>query len=76
MRQAGPAPADPPPAIVPAPRLARTEATRRWAALRQQIFQVDRIACPTCSGTMRIIAFITRASVIDQILARARVLGD
>ena len=27
-----------PPAIAPAPRLAPTEATRRWAALLQQIF--------------------------------------
>ena len=57
-----------PPAIVPAPRLAPTEASRRWAALLQQIFEVDPLACPSCHGTMRIVAFITQASVIDQIL--------
>lgn len=61
-----------PPAIVPAPRLAPTEATRRWAALLQQIFEVDPLACPTCHGTLRIVAFITQASVIDQILAHLR----
>ena len=54
--------------IVPAPRLAPTEASRRWAALLQQIFEVDPLACPTCRGPMRILAFISQASVIDQIL--------
>ena len=59
MREkAAPAAADGPPAIVPAPRLAPTEATRRWAALLQQIFEVDPLACPTCHGAMRIVAFI------------------
>jgi len=61
-----------PPAIVPAPRLAPTEATRRWAALLQQIFEVDPLACPACHGAMRIVACITQASVIDQILAHLR----
>jgi hypothetical protein len=61
-----------PPAIVPAPPLAPTEASRRWAALLQQIFEVDPLACPTCRGPMRIIACITQASVIDQILAHLR----
>ena len=64
--------ADAPPAIVPAPRLPPTEATRRWAALLQQIFEVDPLACPTCQGRMRIIAFITQTSVIDQILTHLR----
>jgi hypothetical protein len=70
--KAAPAAADGPPAIVPAPRLAPTEATRRWAALLQQLFEVDPLACPTCHGAMRIVAFITQASVIDQILAHLR----
>ena len=61
-----------PPAIVPAPRLAPTEASRRWAALLQQIFEVDPLACPACHGVMRIVAFITQASVIDQILTHLR----
>ena len=70
--QAARATADGPPAIVPAPRLAPTEASRRWAALLQQIFEVDPLACPTCHGAMRIVACITQASVIDQILTHLR----
>ena len=61
-----------PPAILPAPPLAPTEATRRWAALRQQIFEVDPLAGPTCHGAMRIVALITPTSVIDQILTHLR----
>ena len=54
MRQkAAPTRADGPPAIVPAPPLAPTEASRRWATLLQQIFEVDPLACPTCRGAMR-----------------------
>ncbi|MBX9856620.1 MAG: transposase [Gemmatimonadaceae bacterium] len=69
---AAPAAADGPPAIVPAPRLAPSEATRRWAALLQQIFEVDPLACPTCQGAMRIVAFITQTEVIDRILTHLR----
>ena len=61
-----------PPAIVPAPRLAPSEASRRWAALLQQIFEVDPLACPVGHGAMRIVAFITQTSVIDQILTHLR----
>ena len=71
-RQAEPAAADGPPAIVPAPRLAPTEASRRWATLLQQIFEVDPLVCPTCHGPMRVVAFMTQTSVIDQILAHLR----
>ena len=60
-------------AIVSAPRLAPTEASRRWAALLQQIFEVDPLACPTFRGAMRIVAFITQTSVIDQILTHLRI---
>ncbi len=70
--KAASATANGPPAIVPAPRLAPTEATRRRAALLQQILEVDLLACPTCHGAMRIVAFITQASVIDQILTHLR----
>jgi hypothetical protein len=70
--KAAPAAADGPPAIVPAPRLAPTEASRRWAALLQQIFEVDPLACPTCHGAMRLVAFITQTAVIDQILTHLR----
>ena len=61
-----------PPAIVPGPRLAPTEAARQWAAVLQQISEVDPLACPSCHGAMRIVAVITQASVIDQILAHLR----
>ena len=71
-RQTEPAEAETPPAIVPAPRLAPTEAARRWAAVLQQIFEVDPLACPTCRGPMRIVAFLTQPSVIDQLLTHLR----
>ncbi|WP_434479315.1 IS91 family transposase [Gemmatimonas sp.] len=61
-----------PPAIAPAPRLAPTEVARRWALLLQQIFEVDPLACPTCRGAMRVVAFMTQSSVIDQILTQLR----
>ena len=67
--KAAPVAMDGPPTIVRAPRLAPSEATRRWAALLQQIFKVDPLDCPTCHSALRIVAFITQASVIDQILA-------
>jgi hypothetical protein len=38
------------------------------ATLLQQMFEVDPLACPTCRGAMRLVAFITQAAVIDQIL--------
>ena len=71
-RQAEPVAPGTPPVIVPAPRLAPPETTRRWAALLQQLFDVDPLAGPTCHGAMRIVAFITQASVIDQILTHLR----
>ena len=69
-RQAKPAPV--PHAIVPAPRLAPPEDSRLWAALLRQILEVDPLACPACHGVMRIVAFITPSSVIDQILTHLR----
>ena len=40
-RQAEPVALEAPPVIIPAPRLAPTEAARRWAALLPQIFEVN-----------------------------------
>ena len=40
------------------------------AELLRRIYEVDPLTCPACGGTMRILAFITEAVVIDQILAR------
>ena len=71
-RRAEPAAAGAPSAIVPAPRLAPTEASRRWAALLQQLFEVAPLACPACHGAMRVVAFMSQASVIDQILTHLR----
>ena len=42
------------------------------AALLQQIFEIDPLACSACNDAMRIVAFITQTSVIDQILAHFR----
>jgi len=67
-RQAKPVVADAPVPIVTAPRLAPSDASRRWAALLRQSFEVDPLACPRCAGPMRIVAFITQSVVIDQIL--------
>jgi len=58
--------------MVSAPRLALTEATRRWATLLQQIFEVDLLACPSCHSVMRLVACITKPSVIDRILTHLR----
>jgi len=71
-RRAESAGADPPVPMVVAPTLAPTEATRRWAALLRQIFEVDPLVCPRCAGPMRIVACITQAAVIDQILTPLR----
>jgi len=59
-RQTAPGMAAAPPAIVPAPWLVPSEASRRWAALLRQIFEVDPLACPTCHGMMRVVACITQ----------------
>ena len=71
-RKAEPTEVAAPPASVPALRLSPTEASRRWAALLQQVFEVDPLACPMCHGTMRVVACITQTSVIEQILAHLR----
>jgi hypothetical protein len=45
------------------------EARRRWAELLRKVFEVDPLKCPACGGAMRIISFITKQEVIDEILA-------
>ena len=70
--KAAPAAPDGPTTMVSAPRLPPSASTRRWAALLQQIVEVDPLACPACHGTMRVVAFFTQASVIDQILTHLR----
>jgi hypothetical protein len=47
---------------------ARSAAVRMWAALLARIYEVFPLVCPNCKGEMRLIAFITERSSINQIL--------
>ena len=46
------------------------EARKRWAALIQQVYEVDPLLCPKCGATMKIIRFIEghQRDVIEKIL--------
>lgn len=48
---------------------ARTAAVRMWAALPARIYEVFPLVCTDCGAEMRLIAFITERSSIDQILS-------
>ncbi len=48
------------------------ESKRRWAELLRKVFEVDPLKCVNCAATMRIVAFITKQDVIDQILHHLR----
>ncbi len=39
-----------------------------WARLIQKIYEVDPLTCPKCQGSMKIIAFIEQAEIIEKIL--------
>jgi putative transposase/transposase-like zinc-binding protein len=43
-------------------------AKRAWARLIKQVYEVDPLICPRCTGPMRIIAFIEQPEVIEKIL--------
>ena len=43
-------------------------AKRAWARLIKQVYEVDPLVCPRCTGPMRIIAFIEQPEVIEKIL--------
>jgi Putative transposase len=43
-------------------------ATRAWARLIKQVYEVDPLVCPRCAGPMRIIAFIEQPAVIEKSL--------
>ena len=60
-----PAPPPDPPTAEPAPARAARYA---WALLLARIYEVFPLVCPLCGAEMRIIAFITDASVIRDIL--------
>jgi Putative transposase len=44
-------------------------AKHAWARLIKQVYEVDPLACPQCTGSMRIIACIEQPAVIETILA-------
>lgn len=46
------------------------EARKRWAAMIQQVYEVDPLRCPKCGGTMKITSFIERhqSELIEKIL--------
>ena len=46
-----------------------------WARLLRKVYEVDPLACPRCSATMRVIAVITAPAVIDRILRHLRETG-
>jgi len=41
---------------------------KSWARLIRKIYEVDPLACPKCTGQMRIIAFIENQEIIRKIL--------
>jgi hypothetical protein len=57
---------NPEPAAEPAHRRA---ARYPWALLLARIYEAFPLLCPTCGGEMRIIAFITDAPTVRDILA-------
>jgi hypothetical protein len=61
----------PPPASreeVSATARARSAAVRMWAALLARIYEVFPLVCPNCRGEMRLIAYLTERSSIEEIL--------
>ena len=42
--------------------------SKTWRECIKKIWEVDPLECPNCGGEMKIISFITEASVIRQIL--------
>jgi hypothetical protein len=42
--------------------------SKTWRECIKKIWEVDPLICPDCGGEMKIISFITEASVIRQIL--------
>jgi hypothetical protein len=55
------------PRRAPAPN-ARSPARYLWAMLLARLFESLPLVCPTCGADIRIIAFITEAATVEQIL--------
>lgn len=50
----------------------RRKCRMTWAALIKSVFEVDPLKCPTCGGTMKIVAFIEDEPVIEKILRHCK----
>ena len=74
-RAAGAQASDAPVVFAEREDLSLREARRRWAELLRKVFEVDPLKCPGCDGEMRIISFITKQNVIDQILSHIQARG-
>jgi len=48
--------------------ISASAAKRAWARLIKQVYEVDPLVCPRCTGAMRIFAFIEQPEVIEKIL--------
>jgi len=48
----------------------RSRASQTWAMLIKRVYEVDPLACPTCGGRLKVLAFIEppQAEVIEKIL--------
>ena len=69
MAAPAPAPSSPSaPTRAPQEALYRRAARYAWALLLASIYEVFALLCPKCGGKMRIIAFMTEARSIRQIL--------
>lgn len=51
----------------------RPLSSKGWAALIRKVYEVDPLKCPRCGGRMTVMAFLTRASVIDRIIAHLKI---
>jgi hypothetical protein len=39
-----------------------------WAEMIRKVYEVDPLVCPQCSGTMKVIAFLTDYALVDRII--------
>jgi hypothetical protein len=51
------------------------EQRKSWARLIQKIYEVNPLTCPKCQGSMKLIAFIEQAEIIEKILKHLGLLN-
>ena len=44
------------------------KASKSWAALIKQVYEVDPLVCPKCTSQMRVVGFITDSNEINRLL--------